>query len=241
MKNYVFVLFFLAFCSSLKSQEFIEFTSTETIHPTYNVLVSEDTVVEFELQTPGMFVSEEDSFQRIKIEGHFKLDSAGFPEIPVVSFLFAIPECDHVNLSLEVIDSVRLKDMFIYPAPEMVLDTSENGIISYKEEFIYNESVYNTDDYFPGIIAETINKGAVRDQHCIKVLIYPIQFNPVAGELVAYSKLKIQLTFDNPEGSVNNNVGIFNEILGNSMVNYISNGLNASVSCAAGLNNFCKI
>jgi hypothetical protein len=137
MKNFVVLLFIVASGLSSISQKFIEFSSTEAKNPTYNVLVSDDTIVEFELEIPGILVNEIDSFQRIKIEGHFKMDSAGFPEIPVVSFLIAIPECDDINLSLELMDSVSLKDMFIYPAPEMVLDTSVNGIISYKEEFIY--------------------------------------------------------------------------------------------------------
>jgi hypothetical protein len=84
MKNFVFFLFIIAFSLSSISQEYIEFTSTETKHPTYNVLISEDTIVEFELRTPGMYVSEADSFQRIEIEGYFKMNSAGFPEIPQV-------------------------------------------------------------------------------------------------------------------------------------------------------------
>ena len=37
-------------------QEFIEFTSSETTKPTYNVQASEDTIVEFEIQIFGIFV-----------------------------------------------------------------------------------------------------------------------------------------------------------------------------------------
>jgi len=236
MKKINILLFAIFLCLFSLNQEFIEFTSSETTKPDYNVISSEDTLVEFDLQIPGIYSNDVDSFQRISIDDHTRTDSVGLPELPVVSFLVAIPECDHVNMEIDLVDSVKFSDMYIYPAPMMVLDTNQDGITYYREEFIYNESAYNTDENFPGIIAEVVHKGAVRDQHCIKVLIYPVQFNPVAGELNAYSHLKIKLTFDNPTGSVNNNVGIFNEILGNSMINYISNGLNATVSCGAGNN-----
>jgi len=53
-------------------------------------------------------------------------------------------------------------------------------------------------------------------------------------EITAYSKMKITLTFDNLSCPVNKDVGIFNEMLGNTLINYVSNGLNASVSCGAG-------
>ncbi|MEZ5199700.1 MAG: C25 family peptidase propeptide domain-containing protein, partial [Bacteroidales bacterium] len=101
----------------------------------------------------------------------------------------------------------------------------------FREEFVYNDTAYITDSYFPGIISETIDRGAVRSQQCIRVLFYPVQFNPVSKSITVYSEVKISLAFTNPTGPVNNIVGIFNEMLGNSMINYISNGLNASVSC----------
>ena len=236
MKKITISLFTIVLALYSYCQEFIEFTSSETTIPTYIVNTSEDTIVEFELQIPGIFANELDSFLRVEIEDHTKLDSVGFPEMPVVSFLVAIPECDNVNLTIDLLDSVKIGDMFIYPAPDMVLDTNEAGITYYREEFVYYENAYNNDDDFPGIIAETVHKGAVRDQHCISVNIYPVQFNPVTREINAYSSLKIKLTFDNPVGSVNNDVGIFNELAGNSMINYNSNGLNASVSCGAGYN-----
>ncbi|MCD4664611.1 MAG: hypothetical protein K8R68_05005 [Bacteroidales bacterium] len=127
----------------------------------------------------------------------------------------------------------------IYPAPEIVQDTTEGGYIFLTEEFNYNDTAYTTNNYYPGTIVELTDKGALRDQNCVRVLINPVQFNPVNKDCMVYYELQITLTFNNPSGSINKDVGIFNEVVGNTLINYESNGLNASVSCGAGLDNIC--
>lgn len=116
-------------------------------------------------------------------------------------------------------------------------DTTTNGGIALVEQFAFNSTVYETDGYFPGYVAETKDKGAIRNQNVIRVLYYPVQFNPIKREAIIYSKAKLNLTFYNPNGSLNSDVGIFNEIVGNNLINYNSNGLNASESCGAGKSN----
>jgi len=88
---------------------------------------------------------------------------------------------------------------------------------------------------FPGYVGKAIDKGAIRSQNVVIVVLYPVQFNPVKDLIKAYSDFQISLTFNNPSGSINNDVGIFNEVVGNTLINYQSNGLNASVNCGAGL------
>ena len=93
MKKLTLFIVLLFLIQAASSQEWIEFIPSESTEPTYNLLSSTDTVVEFEVLIPGMYATEVDSFQRVNIPQHAKLDSAGYPEIPVVSFLVAIPEC----------------------------------------------------------------------------------------------------------------------------------------------------
>ena len=157
--------------------------------------------------------------------------------MPIVSFLVAIPDCDSVNLQIELLDSTQYTVYNIYPAPELVPDTIEGGAVALVEQFAYNRTAYKTDAMFPGNIGEAIDKGAIRAQHVVRVVLYPVQFNPVKDIIKASSNFQIILTFSNPNGSINKDVGIFNEVVGNTLINYNSNGLNASVSCGAGLDN----
>ncbi|MBC8486428.1 MAG: hypothetical protein H8D45_10360 [Bacteroidetes bacterium] len=94
-KTLIFAALIISF--SANSQDWVEFCPSETIAPTYNQLSSTDTIVEFEVLIPGMYATEVDSFQRVNIPEYVKFDSTGCPEIPVVSFLVAVPECGYVN------------------------------------------------------------------------------------------------------------------------------------------------
>jgi hypothetical protein len=84
MKN-VFVIFIaILFANTISSQDWIEFTASETTIPSYDLNKSLDTIVEFELLVPGMFSTAIDSFNRVQIKEHLRLDSVGFPEMPQV-------------------------------------------------------------------------------------------------------------------------------------------------------------
>ena len=222
---------------SAYTQEFIEFTPSETTNPIFDILMSNDTIVKFDVTIPGMFETEIDSFARVNIKEHSRMDSVGFPELPFVSFLVAIPDCDSVNLQLSLLDSVQYNNYNIYPSPRLVPDTLPGGGIALVEQFEYDRSAYETDAMFPGYAGEVLDQGAIRAQHVIRVVLYPLQFNPVKDILKVYSEFQIMLTFNNPVGGLQKNVGFFNEVVGNSVINYQSNGLNASVSCGSGKDN----
>ena len=239
MRNIFTILTAILFASTIYSQDWIEFTVSETTVPSYDLSKSLDTIVEFELLVPGMFSTAIDSFNRVQIKEHLKLDSVGYPEIPIVSYLVAIPECDGVNLNIELLDSTQFTGYNIYPAPELVPDTTAGGAVALIEEFAYERSAYETDAMFPGIVGEAIDKGAIRAQHVVRVVLYPLQFNPVKKTIKAYSDIEVSLSFYNSNGNIQQDVGIFNEVVGNTLINYESNGMNASVSCGAGLENIC--
>jgi len=98
MKNILNILIAMLISSTVFSQDWIEFTASEATVPSYNLSKSLDTVVEFDIMVPGMFSTEIDSFNRVQIKEHLKLDSVGYPEMPIISYFVAIPECDVLTL-----------------------------------------------------------------------------------------------------------------------------------------------
>ena len=143
MRNYILFLSFLLTSIIANSQNWIEFTSSESTKPAYNVIISNDTLVKFNVIVPGMFETAIDTFMRINIEEHTKMDSIGYPEMPIVSFLVAIPYCDSVNLCIAIMDSIQYTGYNIYPAPELVPDTTAGGAIALIEQFYYNNENQN--------------------------------------------------------------------------------------------------
>lgn len=146
-KTILFISIVLCF-SIIKAQDWTEFTASESTTPSYSIINSNDTIVKFNVIVPGMFETSIDTFNRVNIKEHTKMDSIGYPEMPVVSFLVAIPDCDSVNLNIEILDSTQFTGYNIYPAPELVPDTTEGGAIALVEQFSYNRTAYETNKYF---------------------------------------------------------------------------------------------
>ena len=85
------------------------------------------------------------------------MESVSFPEMPIVSFLVAIPECDSVQLQINLLDSLQFTGYNIYPAPELIPDTIEGGAIALVEQFAYNRATYKTGIYFPDYSAKKLD------------------------------------------------------------------------------------
>lgn len=230
-KSYFIFLVLLVVNINLQSSEWISFDNSDNTTPEYILIQSNNSFVEFEVTVPGMNSLDVDTYQRLNIHEHTRMNITGSPEVPVVSFLIAIPECGDLDFNISALDSTVVDSMNIYPAPQLVEVTSPEGYSYLEEQFLINTQLYNTNEYFPGFCGELLDRGAVRAQHCIRVNIYPVQFNPVLQQLIAYSRLYINITFSEVTGQINEDVGFFNEVCGNSMINYNSNGLNASINC----------
>ena len=146
-KSILFVLIVSCF-SIIEAQDWTEFTASESTTPSYSIIHSNDTIVKFNVIVPGMFETAIDTFMRINVKEHAKMDSVGFPEMPIVSFLVAIPECDGVNLNIEIMNSTQYSGYNIYPATELVPDTTAGGVVALIEQFAYNRTAYETDSKY---------------------------------------------------------------------------------------------
>lgn len=85
----------------LNAQQWTAFNAMDAIEPVCTLTSSSNDSVTFNVKIPGMYSETVDSLQRIWIPGHNKMDSVGFPELSVVSYLVAIPDCDSMTLSFK--------------------------------------------------------------------------------------------------------------------------------------------
>ncbi|MEA3431378.1 MAG: C25 family cysteine peptidase, partial [candidate division WOR-3 bacterium] len=212
----------------------VPFTRGSVTPPQINLIESNSSKVSFSVEVCGM--NSEDTlvegtlYQKINIPDHWFYEETGFPKIPVVNVLLAIPDCDSAILSITPTDSLEYENYNVYPMPRFV--GGEGSLL--KEEFTKNDSIYSIDAYFPNSFGRIGELGAVREQKIVRVEIYPTQFNPVTHKLKVYTDYEVELTFTNPASGVNENTGIFSNICGNTILNYEFSGLNASVSVGTG-------
>lgn len=206
------------------SQEWVSFdgvTSTAT-EPDFEVRESDVSGVSFDVAVYGMSVKDTVyqgvTYQRLNIPEYLWSAQVGAPEVPVVRALVAIPDCEDIVLEVTTADSVTHENFRVYPVPELVDSDSPDGFL--RENFVIDFSVYNTNALYPGVKAEIVTTGYIRDQRIVQVALYPVQFNPKNGQLRAYSGFKVNLSFDSPSGTLLKNVGPFDNICKANIINY---------------------
>ncbi|TVQ06763.1 MAG: hypothetical protein EA361_19200 [Bacteroidetes bacterium] len=99
-----------------------------------------------------------------------------------------------------------------------------------EEVFTIDPTAYSTHSFTPQITAEIIQVGNIRSQRMAEVWIYPVQFNPVTGQLQVFTEIEVSLSFTNPTSEVSVNTGIFSNICQNVMLNYTEGGIGASIN-----------
>jgi hypothetical protein len=179
------------------AQQWISFDglTTNAMEPGFEVNESSLSGVNFDVTVPGMSVREVEhegvTYQRLAIPEYLWTAQVGSPELPVVRFLVAIPECEDIILEATATDSTIRENFKVYPVPELVDDESSDGFL--KELFTINTEAYATNAFFPGRKAEVLETGYIRDQRIAQVAVYPVQFHPVEDRLKIYSHFNINL------------------------------------------------
>jgi hypothetical protein len=152
-------------------------------------------------------------YQKMWFDEGGVLTDSGFPELPTLIRNIAIPECDSVHVIIRALSNQRLDNYQVYPAPKY-----NDGQMTPK--FCKNDSLYLTSDYYPNNYFNLAPIDHFRDQPLVGLMIKPIWFSPDSGRINVFDSIQVVITFDNPIGTVNYDVGIFTEAAENMFINY---------------------
>ncbi len=235
MKKSIFIIAAcLLMVSVAISQDWVSFTKTTPEVPNVSLTASDNQAVSFTVEVCGMYkqvITEgSETFQRVSIPSSGTLTISGEPELPVIRQLVAIPECSDVILSVNITGQTTFSNYNIYPVPTLQEVQNTDGTVYVEEMFTKDATTYAQNLYLPGENAEVVSTGYLRGQKYAEVFIYPVQFNPVSQQLIVYTNYQITLSFTNPNTAVNVNTGIFNNVAANTMLNYVSSGITASIN-----------
>jgi hypothetical protein len=233
MKNIVIIIFLLSF-PVYSQQLWLPFLESSQKPPETNLLQSNNQEVTFTIGINGMLSGDKffnnQKYQRLAIPDGERFQEAGFPEVPVISKLIAVPDCDEVIISVTPSHELDFPDYYVIPAPRYESKKLPDGSYCMEQVFEENKSVYATDAYFPAKYGEIIETGYVRAQKVVRVAIYPVQFNPVRKKLKAFTDFQINLSFINPTSPINNELGIFRNMMHHVALNYELSGISASTN-----------
>lgn len=233
--EYLGIIILLTVIPAQSQSQWIPFIKSDETRPSLLIQNSNNGLVSFSLQIKGMtsidFLKDGQKYQRLNIPKTNRLRITGKPELPMITQLIAVPDCDDVTISVIPSNEIDFPDYYIHPAPTLrnIDNFDGNGNHETKEVFIRDESVYSTDSFFPNKYGEIIETGYIRSQKVVRVALYPIQFNPIRKHIKAVTNFKVDLTFINPTSPVNKELGIFRNMMHNISINYEPSGLSASI------------
>ena len=131
-------------------------------------------------------------FTLLQIQGSGFIGELGKPQLPVVTYLYAIPT---MEFSVEIVETTvaEIRDIGrIFPAqyPQMDHASSDN------QEFVFDSSFYALDILYPEEIYQIVQKGNIRDVPFVQIEFYPVQYNPSLGRVTIYETITIKLSWE---------------------------------------------
>ncbi|MGQ9708764.1 MAG: C25 family cysteine peptidase, partial [bacterium] len=118
------------------------------------------------------------------------LTEAGSPELPVVARLIAIPDDRDVFLRVIDLETLTLSGFNIYPAQMPLPEGMEN------RPFVIDEKRYATDEFYPDVFARVSAPMIMRDFRLVQLVLQPVRFNPVSGEILVCRRLRVELRYE---------------------------------------------
>ena len=139
--------------------------------------------------------NEQGDFSRISIDGCGGSKNIGEPELPVSVNMLEVP------IFGDYVLNVYGKEAQIYEANYPVfpaqpsLSKSHEGAIA----FSYNQTTYQTDDFYALPLAKFEETGIMRNVNLGTLYISPVHYNPVTNIIKCYKEIEVEIIFRNTE------------------------------------------
>ena len=192
--------------------------------PTIKDETTQDILINFDI--PGMWAQEINiqglTYHQISIPFHANRTSVGLPALPMVGRIVEVPL--GVDFSFEIYKkkTIDLKYYNIYPAQEKKIRQHTDTI----KPFAINGTAYLNPGLYPlsPVMLEANQIGIIRGHRIIFLKVYPVQFDPITKELLAYSQIEVKIKYNKPGqiDPVNPRIksDAFEALLQKSIVNY---------------------
>ena len=185
---------------------FPAFASPSPADPQARLVRSDDRGFEVELTFPEpAFLLKKYEGQRpihqVSIEGLGYLESEGKAMVPVKGLLVGLPP--EGEPTVEVVDRVERAipgRYTLYPSPSYPPAEGKNGGCKnicgdLFESFRLDRLFYSSRDLYPASTVERGFTGYLRDQRVAQLRVYPIRYNPAAGEVLFTSRLRLRVDY----------------------------------------------
>lgn len=156
----------------------------------FSILKAGEEETLLEIKPSGLEVKQKEingqSFQVISIPNAGFTDQIGLPQMPVLGTLIGVNQ--GADISLKVVESeyLVLEGYRVWPF-QAETDHSD-------QDLVINSTFYQSNQEFPGTLAEVSEPKVWRDLDLVELKIFPVQYNATTSELKVYTKIVVKLT-----------------------------------------------
>ncbi len=187
---------------SWASEEWISFHSGSVeAYPEVNLMLSTADELIFQIRFPGMTVAQVErqgeTYRALRIPGGGRTYNVGWPELPTWSRFVAVPrgaapQVQILNYTREVLPGYN-----IYPAQELRVDKQGEP----EPEFVKDRQFYSGDQFYPDRLAFVSEPKTIRGCDVSSLALFPVQYNPVRGEVRVVSEMQVKVSFTGGNGT----------------------------------------
>lgn len=167
------------------------------------------------------------TYHRLLIPDMVQTTVPGAPQVPTRGTLLGLPTTQGVAVQILAAEYEKLRGYRLYPAPRIeATEAFADNLLagSVKQTFTLDQGLYATDAFYPGTPVELSHTGHMRDQAVAQVQFYPLQYNPVTGELRLYRRVLARVTWEAPSPAMTTGARgmspIYESLLKNAVLNY---------------------
>ena len=179
--------------------------SPEPMEATARIISSDAAGTVVELEVPGLEMEHASRVLTgsvtLDIPGARRLNRAGAPDLPVYTWLLAIPDFGGVDLVIDGVEERVLEGYEIEPLESFRIEGED------APETTPDVTIYAKDALFPAEIATVSDPMVMRDLRLVQLRVNPVRWNPVTGDLVVTERVRVRLDHSrgeeiNPKGVV---------------------------------------
>jgi len=198
MKNKLLVLLLIIFTPFFLRAEWVSLIKNQSTQTPPNItLISDDnnsTVIKIDISGFDLkdLITENKTYQSVDLLSESFTIKPGFPEVPYISKILAIP--DQANISFEILEIGEMQtfdNVFLPPARESWIEGQPES--SYTE----NLKAYNSPDVFPNELVNIESPSVFRDFRIVRVSVFPLRYIPAKKELQVVSSITVRINYKN--------------------------------------------
>jgi hypothetical protein len=198
-KNLLLVLFVLALIPFKMNAEWVSLNQTKTNAPPIVTILSEDnssTVIKVELNGFDIneFITDGKTYQKIDLGTEIFTTTVGYPELPHIAKVLAIP--DHASVSVEVLEMGTVQtfnNLLLQPARESWYEGEP------ETPFIENAEAYLSNNAYPKEFIAVEEPAVFRDFRIARFSFYPLRYVSAKKELQVVSSITYRINYGDGE------------------------------------------